>query len=1017
MLDVNETPANSLLPLATTDTDGDGVADNTDLDDDTHDFTGVGDGIPDAIDLFPFDATEWNDLDGDFIGDNSDPDIDGDGIANAVDPGPTDPLARTDTDGDGLANETNDNDDDNDGVADNIDLFPLNSAESIDTDGDGIGNNADPDDDGDGFADNADAFPLDVSEYLDTDGDGTGNNVDINDDGDSEPDANDPFPLDPNEWQDTDGDLVGNNSDSDDDNDGLVDSLDAFPLDVNERLDTDNDGIGNNADTDDDNDSYLDSNDLYPLDATEWQDSDGDGLGDNADADDDNDSILDTDDAFPFDPGEIFDTDGDGIGDVLDTDDDNDGVLDNVDLFPFDPNESRDSDNDGIGNNSDSDDDNDGVLDIDDAFPLDPIESVDTDGDGIGNVNDIDDDNDGVFDYLDQLPLNPTESLDFDFDGLGNNADPDDDNDGMSDVFELQYGFNPFNDADALIDTDSDGTVNVDEERNNTNPLIDDYAPLITVPQAVHLDADHTFTALTQTQLVQLTDVYVEDGRDGANCCALTPVGFERGQKYITSGLYNIIWRAVDEAGNVSTTPQVLNVYPLVNFSATQTIGEGATARVEVVLSGKAPAYPIELPFAISGNVDALDYKITDNKIVITEGTSGFIDILINKDFQAESDEQLVLSFGNEINTGVNNSHTIVITENNIVPTTQLRMTQQNIAVSSISKDQGEVTIELQINDDNPNDSHIIHWLLPEYINAEISASQLKVYLQPDNFVLPEEIRGLITVEVSVTDNGSGELSQTHRLSIPVNSILARLDGSDTDSDGIADNIEGYADDDNDGVPAFLDNNDIAYLQPLHVNAGKTKLMETEPGLRLRLGKYALQQFSDGVQMTQQEMDATGLVATDTYNHRSDYFDFEIHQVTPFGASAAVVIPLNDGIPQNALYRKFNRDSGWQNFVENSKNTLASSPADNDVCPPPQSALYQTGLTEGHQCVRLLIEDGGANDADGLVNGIIDDPGGVAVVPNAEVAKKTDPEQSSSGSIYWLLLLVLVSLRLKKLSK
>jgi hypothetical protein len=130
-----------------------------------------------------------------------------------------------------------------------------------------------------------------------------------------------------------------------------------------------------------------------------------------------------------------------------------------------------------------------------------------------------------------------------------------------------------------------------------------------------------------------------------------------------------------------------------------------------------------------------------------------------------------------------------------------------------------------------------------------------------------------------------------------------------------------------------------------------------------------------------------------------------------------VVIPLNDGIPQNALYRKFNPDNGWQNFVENSKNTLASSPADNDVCPPPQSALYQTGLTEGHQCVRLLIEDGGANDADGLVNGIIDDPGGVAVVPNAEVAKKTDPEQSSSGSIYWLLLLVLVSLRLKKLSK
>jgi len=315
--------------------------------------------------------------------------------------------------------------------------------------------------------------------------------------------------------------------------------------------------------------------------------------------------------------------------------------------------------------------------------------------------------------------------------------------------------------------------------------------------------------------------------------------------------------------------------------------------------------------------------------------------------------------------------------------------------------------------DGNPDDLHIINWVLPDYINAEISANQRVIYLTPDSFNLPDEIQSLITVEVSVTDNGTGELSHTHRLSIPVNDKLARLDGSDTDSDGIADNVEGYADDDNDGVPAFLDNNDIAYLQPLHVNAGQTKLMETEPGLKLRLGKYALQQFSDGVQMTQTEMDATGLVTTDDYDHRSDYFDFEIHNISPFGSSVYVVIPLNDGIPEYSLYRKFSADNGWQNFVENSNNSLASSEADNDVCPAPQSELYQAGLTKGHQCVRLFIEDGGANDADGLVNGIIDDPGGIALVPNSEVAKETDPEQSSSGSMYWLLLLVLASLRFK----
>jgi hypothetical protein len=35
-------------------------------------------------DVFPRDPTEWGDLDGDGIGDNSDPDIDGDGFLNHI---------------------------------------------------------------------------------------------------------------------------------------------------------------------------------------------------------------------------------------------------------------------------------------------------------------------------------------------------------------------------------------------------------------------------------------------------------------------------------------------------------------------------------------------------------------------------------------------------------------------------------------------------------------------------------------------------------------------------------------------------------------------------------------------------------------------------------------------------------------------------------------------------------------------------------------------------------------------
>ena len=67
-----------------------------------------GDGILDWMDAFPNNANEWEDLDGDGIGNNADLDDDGDTCE------------------------------------DNMDWAPLNSTECFDTDGDGIGDNADP---------------------------------------------------------------------------------------------------------------------------------------------------------------------------------------------------------------------------------------------------------------------------------------------------------------------------------------------------------------------------------------------------------------------------------------------------------------------------------------------------------------------------------------------------------------------------------------------------------------------------------------------------------------------------------------------------------------------------------------------------------------------------------------------------------------------------------------------------------------------------------------------------------
>ena len=210
-------------------------------------------------------------------------DTDEDGVGDADDPFPLDATESIDTDNDGVGNNT-DTDDDGDGVGDTVDPFPLDFAESVDTDGDGIGNNTDTDDDGDGVGDTNDAFPLDATESVDTDNDGIGNNADTDDDGDGIDDSTDDFPLDATESLDIDGDGIGNNSDTDDDGDGVEDTNDAFPQDATEFVDTDNDGIGNNTDTDDDGDGVSDITDPFPLDATESADTDGDGIGNNTDA-------------------------------------------------------------------------------------------------------------------------------------------------------------------------------------------------------------------------------------------------------------------------------------------------------------------------------------------------------------------------------------------------------------------------------------------------------------------------------------------------------------------------------------------------------------------------------------------------------------------------------------------------------------------------------------------------------------------------------------------------------------
>ena len=460
---------NDPLGYIDTDSDNDGVNDL--------------DANGNMLDQFPLDDTEWDDTDGDRIGNNADMDDDGDGYNDTVEIDClSDPLMSTsqpvDSDGDDICNPLDD-DNDNDGFNNSIDWDEFNPLEWMDSDGDGYGDNADMDDDNDGWWDsceeidwmNASAIQL-IYNFA--------NNATMPS---NCPEQVDAFPYDSTEWENNDGDDLGDNIDPNDDNDAWTDAEElacgSDKMDASSVPDdADGDGICDVVDDDDDADGIDDVDDAFPFDDTEQNDLDGDGIGDNADSDMDGDGWLNDDelgcDTLPDDPFSVpADNDNDysvlGVQacDMNDPDDDNDLVPDPLvpgspttgeDYFPMDRTESKDTDGDTIGDNADNDDDGDGWLDITEKLcaanggrgdSLNPTETPEdsdwnpgadgefgteddfADGDGICDALDPDTDGDGFPNPMnplapeaweDHFPGDHTEWYDANGDGFGDNG-------------------------------------------------------------------------------------------------------------------------------------------------------------------------------------------------------------------------------------------------------------------------------------------------------------------------------------------------------------------------------------------------------------------------------------------------------------------------------------------------------------------------------------------------------------------------------------------------------------------
>jgi hypothetical protein len=654
-------------------------------------------------------------------------------------------------------------------------------------------------------------------------------------------------------------------------------------------------------------------------------------------------------------------------------------------------------------------------------------------------VSPPDTDEDDVAEYDDFCPgatpsatsTDPT-NADFDGDGTaGSDADPnddvggdvcdiDDDNDGMPDTYELANSLDPFDPADAVLDADGDGVSNLQEYLDGTNPnlgnLVIDATGYLTPykltppePTSIHTQA----TAVTASDYGPY--------RPGDNTITWKP----------SNG--SSVDLAVTDPGNLVSDPPVqpFDIRPLASVAPDQQVEENsaATVTVTVRLNGDSPSWtdtptpnPATVNYTVSGTAsNPADHNAVSGVLTFNDGDYAE-DITFNvfTDGISDPDETVVITLTGASNAAIGSrkKHTVTIVEGNVAPRADLRFSQGGVVVGSAWAGDGAITIDALPTDANSAQTLGCDWsgtdnsLLPPGIVADCKASP--------SWTVAAPVAGNYRIDVVVSDSGSPSksvrVSRVLHVASGMAAVLSNLD--DADMDGIDDLTEGYADTDGDGIPAYLDAIDGTVaggnlVPDQTLDPAESMMLETESGLTLRRGNTAQAAGLFGALVTDGDIVDYGSASgnapvngEDDFDHVGGIYDFSIHGLI-HGSSASIVVPLQSSIPKEGRYRIYHPDIGWSDFVVDDFNGIASAAGEPGACPEPGSSAYETGLLYLHNCVQLTIQDGGPNDTDGTVNGIINDPAGVGL-------KLTDPQaekvEEGSGRVSPLLLALLLAL-------
>jgi len=486
-------------------------------------------------------------------------------------------------------------------------------------------------------------------------------------------------------------------------------------------------------------------------------------------------------------------------------------------------------------------------------------------------------------------------------------------------------------------------------------------------------------------------------------------------------GRHSLIWSAIDISGNLVTTEQIIEVLPLASLAGSAITGEGNIISAQFSLNGDAPQYPVIFNYSVSGTADFDDHGITDGALELTSGQTITLNITILEDNIAEADEGFTISLTSVSTSAILSNYLTFngkISEQPLAPIVNLSISQNNTNSTTTYLEAGEIRVVAQATDGNGDPLNFDWSNSTNQINANVNNNEY--IFDPESLDLPT---GTYFIEVIVSD---GVLQTVANITVNLVDSPPMLSAeNDSDNDGIDDVTEGLNDTDNDGILDYLDAvNDVTLLQTQVGNEDVFEdLIETQKGFSIRMGETALGSNEPGAMLSTLELtdDNDEIIEDTDVSNFGGVFDFEIHQLTPLEPTAVIVIPLSQFIPtDDAQYRKI-INNNWTDFVVTETDKIRSAKKSNGLCPPPLDEEYQTGLVKFAQCIELTLTDGGPNDNDGLINGVIKDPGGVSIKnsSNQPPTAELPPTEASAGSgiitkLLIILLLVIYFIRIVK---